>query len=75
MPENKLIQLGPCIDPTDAAVQFELALTEILNHYMQNGLQVANAVGVLECVKSEMTVSFYAAKGGIDKRIKEVTNA
>lgn len=70
--EPGLLRLGSSSNPTDAAVHFEQALAEILQHYSTQGLSVSNAVGVMQCVQSDMCLSFSVARGTIDPRIKNL---
>ena len=64
--------MGECKTPVEAAVGFEISLGEVLSHYLKQGLSVSNAVGVLTCVTSEITLSFNMQKGLIDQRIAKV---
>lgn len=71
MAKDKLLQLAECKTPIEAAVAFEIAIAEAISHYMGQGLTVSNAVGVLTCVTSEITLSFNLNKGMVDKRIMQ----
>lgn len=65
--EIKTLQMGACGTPTEAAVSLEVAIGEVIGHYMGQGLSVSNAVGVLTCVASEITLSFNVQKGLIER--------
>ena len=75
MAKDKVLQLAQCKEPIEAAVGFEVALGEVIGHYMTQGLSVSNAVGVLACVTSEITLSFNLQRGLVDQRIAGVVNA
>lgn len=73
--ECKTLHLGESNNPTEAAVNLEYAIVEVLNHYMQDGISVATALGVLDCIKMDIALSFYAGRGTLDPRINAVIDA
>lgn len=54
----------------DAAVGFEMAVKQVLDHYMKDGLTVSQASGVLSLVKTEVEMSFFIKTGAFDGDIR-----
>lgn len=54
----------------DAAVGFEMAVKQVLDHYMKDGLTVSQASGVLSLVKTEVEMSFFIKAGAFDGDIR-----
>lgn len=57
----KMIQLceNESRDPTQAALGLEIAMREVLTHYMAQGLTVTGAVGTLELCKLDIANQFF----------------
>lgn len=60
----------------NGAINFDNDLRELINRHMnESGMNVAQAISVLECIKTEIAVSFTAASGGLDDAINQALKA
>ena len=68
----KSIPLYDCLNSKHASEVLETTLRDVIDHFTAEGVSVANMVGVLSIMQSEITLSFGLKKGALDSRVNKL---